>query len=149
MAAVAVALALPGCGSQAPAAPQPTAATTAEAHPVRASACSSQLSGFLDQLEHLRRSLVIGVSYEQYVSELGTVRRAYEQIPFGKLDLACASGPAGSAERSFDGYLAAANAWGDCVSESGCETAALEPELRRKWRVAARHLADAQRSRAR
>jgi hypothetical protein len=158
-AAIALALALPGCGSQAPAAPQPTDATTAGAtestpggiaesasrgKPASPSpACSSHLTGFLDQLEHLRRSLVVGVSYEQYVSELGTVRRSYEQVPVGKLDLACVSGPANSAEQSFDTYLAAANTWGDCVSEAGCETSALEPKLRRRWQLAAQFLAEA------
>ncbi len=89
---------------------------------------------------------MIGVSYEQYVSELGTVRSSYERLPVDKLDLACASGPASSVEESFDGYLAAANAWGNCVSDRGCETSALEPELRRKWRLAAKQLAEAEKA---
>jgi hypothetical protein len=150
-----LALALPACGSQAPAAPEPGAATTTlssgettpKTRPTAApTACARGLTGFVEQLEHLRRSLVIGVSYEQYVSELGTVRKSYERVPVGKLDLPCVSGPATSAEESFDGYLAAANAWGDCVSESGCETASLEPKLQRKWLVAAKLLAEARRA---
>jgi hypothetical protein len=152
LAGLALGLALPACGSQAPAAPEPSAETTTlssgeptlKTKPTTApTACARGLAGLLEQLEHLRRSLVIGVSYEQYVSELGTVRKSYEQVPVGKLDLACVSGPATSAEESFDGYLAAANAWGDCVSESGCETASLEPKLQHKWRVSAKLLANA------
>jgi hypothetical protein len=155
-AGLALALALPACGSQAPAAPEPTDATTtissAEPPPrdksnsAAPTACASGLTGFLEGLEHLRRSLVIGVSYEQYVSELDTIRNSYARVPVAKLDLACVSGPATSAENSFDGYLAAANAWGDCVSEAGCETAALEPKLQRKWRLAAKQLAEAKRA---
>jgi len=146
-------LALPACGSQAPAAPDPTDATltapSAEPPPnsspaAAATPCAHGLSAFVEGLEHLRRSLVIGVSYEQYVAELATVRKTYQQVPVGKLDLACVSGPASSAERSFDGYLAAANTWGECVSEAGCETASLEPKLQRKWRAAAKELAAAQ-----
>ncbi|MGD9736164.1 MAG: hypothetical protein AB7V58_11250 [Solirubrobacterales bacterium] len=154
-AALALALALPACGGEAPAAPQPTDATLtapsaeppAGAKPaaIAATPCARALGGFLDQLEHLRRSLVIGVSYEQYVAELGTVRAAYRRVPVGELDLACVAGPASAAERSFDGYLAAANAWGECVSEAGCETATLEPRLQREWRAAARQLAAARR----
>jgi hypothetical protein len=106
--------------------------------------CSSQLGGFLDDLDGLRKSLVIGVSYEQYVAELGTLRRSYEKLPVDRFDFACLSGPATSAEESFDGYLAAANTWGDCVSEEGCETAALEPRLQREWHAAARLLRHAQ-----
>jgi hypothetical protein len=103
-------------------------------------ACSSALGGFLSELDHLRKSLVIGVSYEQYVAELATVRRSYAKVPVDSLDFACLSGPATAAEDSFDGYLAAANVWGDCVSEEGCETASLEPRLQREWRSAAEHL---------
>ena len=150
-----MALALPACGSQAPASPEPSAARTTLSsgetipgtQPTAApTACARGLTGLVEQLEHLRRSLVIGVSYEQYVSELGTVRRSYERVPVGKLDLACVSGPATSAEESFDGYLAAANDWGDCVSQSGCETASLEPKLQRRWLVAAKLLAEARRA---
>lgn len=86
---------------------------------------------------------MIGVSYEQYVAELATVRKTYQRLPVAELDLACISAPATSAERSFDGYLAAANTWGDCVSKPGCETSALEPKLQRKWRAAAAQLAAA------
>jgi hypothetical protein len=152
IAGLALALALPACGSQSSAAPKSTETKTSVAsggpsskpHQAPAStACASGLSAFLEQLEHLRRSLVIGVSYEQYVSELGTVRKSYQRVPVGTLDLACVSGPATSAEQSFDGYLAAANTWGDCVSESDCETTALEPKLQRKWRAAAKRLAEA------
>jgi hypothetical protein len=108
--------------------------------------CAAHLGGFVAALEHLRRSLAIGVSYEQYVSELATVRRSYEQVPVGKLDLACVAGAAKGAEESFDGYLAAANTWGDCVSEAGCETAELEPKLQHEWQAAAKRLTTAKHS---
>ncbi|MBS1880797.1 MAG: hypothetical protein JST31_14900, partial [Actinobacteria bacterium] len=149
LAGVGLALALPACGANSAAAPEPSTATSAagggaepapKSKPDPAPSCSNELTGFLEQLEHLRRSLVIGVSYEQYVAELGTVRKSYQGIPVAELDLACVSGPATSAENSFDGYLAAANTWGECVSESGCETAALEPKLQRRWRLAAKQL---------
>jgi len=149
-------LALPACGSESSAAPETSTATTIESRgekkvespppretKARSSACAGHLNGFLDQLEHLRRNLAIGVSYEQYVAELGTVRRSYEAVPVADLDLACLSGAAASAESAFDGYLAAANTWGDCVSDAGCETAALEPELQHLWRLAANQLAAA------
>ncbi len=160
VAGLALALALPACGSQSSAAPEPTTTQSARSAPPAAHApaktgagrpaargasatCTGGLDGFLAELEHLRRSLAIGVSYEQYVAELGTVRKSYQQVPVAELDLACVSGPAASAEESFDGYLAAANTWGDCVSEAGCETAALEPRLQREWRAAAKRLAAA------
>jgi hypothetical protein len=119
---------------------------TTKAPAKAAPSCSSQLDPFLGQLDDLRKSLVIGVSYEQYVAELETVRRSYAKLPVDKLDFACLSGAAAGAEESFDSYLAAANTWGDCVSESGCETATLEPRLQREWHAAAKQLRAAQKS---
>jgi hypothetical protein len=158
-AALALALALPACGGgggeSTAAAPKPEQATVVapspktapiEARAATTSGCADGLDGFLGQLEHLRRSLAIGVTYEQYIAELGTVRRSYEKVPVVKLDLACVSGPANSAESSFDGYLAAANTWGECVSDAACETEALEPKLRHKWQTATDQLAAAQRT---
>jgi hypothetical protein len=119
---------------------------TTKAPTKAAPSCSSQLDPFLGQLNDLRRSLVVGVSYEQYVAELETVRRSYAKLPVDQLDFACLSGAAASAEESFDAYLAAANTWGDCVSEAGCETASLEPRLQREWHAAAAALRKAQKT---
>ncbi|HEY1854179.1 MAG TPA: hypothetical protein VGG40_06275, partial [Solirubrobacterales bacterium] len=152
LACLALTLALPACGSQSSTAAESTAAKTTVSSGEPAAApkpapggapCDGSLGDFVEELEHLRRNLVIGVSYEQYVSELGSLRKSYDQVPVGKLELSCIAGPATSAESSFDRYLAAANTWGDCVSEAGCETAALEPELRHQWRRAAKQLAAA------
>ena len=124
----------------------PSAEPPSQANPAATPAidCGDRLNALVAQLEHLRRSIAIGVSYEQYVAELETVRESYQRVPVGELGLACVSGPASSAERSFDGYLAAANTWGECVSEADCKTEVLEPKLQRKWRTAAGQLAAAQ-----
>ncbi len=111
---------------------------------IAAGACGPQLDEFLADLEGLRRNLVVGVSYEQYVSELGVLRKLYDRIPVEGMSLACLSGAADSAEQSFDGYLQAANTWGDCVADSECETAEVEPKLQHKWGLAAQQLKRAQ-----
>ncbi len=111
---------------------------------IDAGPCGPQLDQFLADLGGLRKNLVVGVSYEQYVSELGVLRKIYDRIPVDAMSFACLSGAAESAEQSFDGYLAAANTWGDCVSDSACETTEIEPKLQSRWKLSARQLKRAQ-----
>lgn len=108
------------------------------------SACQARLGDFVHSLDVLRRRLVVGLTYEQYVSEIEASRSAYEAVPVAKLDLGCLTDVGGPAESSFNVYIEAGNDWGDCVGTAGCEAATVEPTLQRKWRVAAKALAEAQ-----
>lgn len=152
----ALALAISGCGgdtaanagdtpvssAEKPAAarPQGTAAKTA---PV-ARRCSRQVGDFLDAMATLRERLVAGLSYEEYVGEIGVVRAVYDEVPVAKLTLACLAAAGTPGERAFGRYIAAANSWGECIDEEGCDAAAIEPVLQKQWRAASRHLDEAE-----
>ena len=143
------ALMLTACGSDTTAAQkQPHAGTPAphqgspDAKP--ASTCETRLSAFVGSLGRLRRRLVAGLTYEQYVSEIEAIRSAYKAVPIEKLDVACLTRAGGPAESSFNTYIDAGNDWGDCVGSPGCEATTVEPVLQRKWRLAAKALAEAQ-----
>jgi hypothetical protein len=105
--------------------------------------CETQLSGFLGGLQTLRRRLVAGVTYEQYVSEIEAIRSAYRAVPVEKLDVGCLTRAAGPAEASFNTYIDAGNDWGRCVGTPGCEATTVEPVLQRKWRLASKALSEA------
>ena len=77
--------------------------------------CQSQLAGFLGSMDRLRDALVVGVTYKQYVAELKAVRGAYERLPVKRLGFACIGDAGDPAERGFNEYIVAGNAWGDCV----------------------------------
>lgn len=150
MLAALLALALAGCGSGggATARSLATPATAAKGrHPGEAPrptpSCETQLDGFVGTLGTLRRRLVAGLTYEQYVSEIEAIRSAYRDVPVEKLDVECLSRAGGPAESSFNTYIDAGNDWGGCVGTSGCEAGTIEPTLQRKWRTAAKALSEA------
>ncbi|HEX2393333.1 MAG TPA: hypothetical protein VHI77_10500 [Solirubrobacterales bacterium] len=149
-----LALALAGCGSgtmtesatvsqQAPRAGTPGPHEgSPNARP--ASTCETELSAFLGTLGRLRRRLVAGLTYEQYVSEIEAIRSAYGAVPLKELDVGCLTAAGGPAEASFNTYIEAGNDWGRCVGAPGCEAVTVEPVLQRKWRAAAKALSEAQ-----
>jgi hypothetical protein len=160
LAALALALALASCGGGSPSATAqaktesqstPTGRSPAELaeqrpRPVAANArCESQVGGFIGAMNRLRRNLLVGLSYEQYVAEMRAVRRAYAAIPTDRVALGCLRAAGTPAERGLNEYIAAANTWSDCVEVPGCEAASIEGQLQGQWRVAAGYLSKAQR----
>jgi hypothetical protein len=106
--------------------------------------CRSQLGSFVGSMDGLRRRLAVGVTYDQYVAEVRGIRSTYEEIPTAKLQIDCLTLVATPGEKAFNRYIEGANDWGECVSELGCDTAAVEPVLQRRWRIASHFLSEAQ-----
>jgi len=138
---------LPGCGgggatSVTSTATSPTQAQ-AQAKTASRAPCPSQVDAFVRSLDELRKQLAVGLSYDQYTARVKTLGASYGKLPIERLDLAClaASGTAG--ERSFNKYVDAANAWGECLADASCDTATIEPVLQRKWRLASHSLSEA------
>jgi hypothetical protein len=116
----------------------------AKKHRARAgSLCQSQLGGFVGSMDSLRRRLAVGVTYDQYVNEVHAIRSTYDRIPTGEVEIDCLGAVGTPAEKAFNRYIEAANDWGECVSELGCESGTVEPVLQRRWRIAAHLLAEA------
>lgn len=105
--------------------------------------CQSQLGSFVGSMDGLRRRLAVGVTYDQYVAEVRGIRSTYGEIPFERLQFDCLAGVGTPSEKAFNRYIEAANDWGECVSEVGCDTATIEPVLQRRWRVASHFLSEA------
>jgi hypothetical protein len=104
-----------------------------------------QLRGFVGSMSALRDRLARGLSYDDYLREVQSVHPLYRDIDAGKLTLGCLLTAGGPAERAFNLYIDAANTWGDCLATVSCNTRSIEPRLQRKWALAARRLAVAQR----
>ena len=114
-----------------------------------AGGCRTRTAPLLAAMEELRRSLVAGLDYRAYLKQMRVLRAAYEALPVERLPLACLERVAAPAERALNRYIAALNLWGDCVEEPGCQAAAVEVPLQRRWRQAARELAEARRPQSR
>jgi hypothetical protein len=144
--AVALALLASGCGEDGTARPesataQPPASAKAgtEAHRTAAAGCPGRLDAFLDSLDALRRELVVGLSYDDYVERVKDLRASHRAIPVRRLTIDClATGTPG--ERALNEHIDAANAWGECLADASCTTATIEPVLQRRWRNASRFL---------
>lgn len=156
--AVALALALSACGGDGPAAatgegPASTGqADTADTQRQPAAAavstvpCRVQLNDFLTAMEALRRKLEVGLSYDRYRAEVARVRATYDSLPAERLALGCLIGAGAPAEQAFNRYIAAANAWGECLAEPGCRASSVEGQLQDEWEVASHFLAAARRA---
>lgn len=107
--------------------------------------CQSQLGGFLGSMDSLRRRLAVGVTYDQYLNEIHGIRSTYREVPAEELRIDCVDAVAVPAEKAFNRYIQAANAWGECVSELGCGSAEIEPVLQQRWRAGSHFLSEAQR----
>jgi hypothetical protein len=140
-------LALPACGGGDTASGRDTEERSrpSAAPGTAVRACQGQVGGFLGSMDSLRRRLAVGVAYEQYVDELEGVRSAYRRIPTKELQVACLTEVGTPAEQGFNQYIDAANDWAECIGEAGCDSAAVEPVLQRKWRVASGFLSEAHR----
>jgi hypothetical protein len=145
-----LALMLSACGEDGTsAAEKPASAmstsTTAPAPSVAPAASScGQLRGFVGSMAKLRDQLARGLSYDDYLREVQGVRSIYAEIDAGKLSVGCLLASGGPAERAFNLYIDATNTWGDCLATASCNTRSIEPELQRKWALAAHQLTVAQ-----
>lgn len=146
-------LVLPGCGDNTSArAGDPTISTPAAAKaPAKAAAsptnarCQKQVGEFLEAMDALRERLVNGLSYEEYAEEVDAIRARYDEVPVDRLAVGCLIGSGTPGERAFSKYIDAANSWGECIGESGCDAPTVEPVLQQQWRVAAHFLDEANR----
>jgi hypothetical protein len=147
--AAALTLALSACGGDSPEATANAGTPTVEKTPEPAAAttggsCANQVGTFLDSMAALRTSLVAGLSYEQYVGEVQSIRGVYHRVPVDELALGCLKAAGTPGESGLNKYIEAGDAWTECVETPGCESATVEPALQSRWRQASKLLSKAQ-----
>ena len=92
----------------------------------------------------MRHQLAVGLSYDQYAARVKSLRHGYDALPIDRLTIACLRTTGTPAEAALNKYVDAANTWGECLADASCTTAAIEPVLQRKWRIASHLLSEAQ-----
>lgn len=149
-----LALVLSACGedgttaadrSASPTNPTVTQTTHPHAKAVPTHTSCRRLRPFLGSMAKLRDDLARGLDYRDYLREVQGVRSVYARVDAGALTAGCLFASGGPAERALNLYIDATNTWGDCLATVSCSTRSIEPKLRRKWALAARRLAFAQR----
>jgi hypothetical protein len=145
-----LALILSACGEDGTKAAERTASTTdansaPSPHPTTPRGSCHHLRPFLGSMVKLRDDLARGLSYDEYLREVQSVRSVYARIDADKLTAGCLLTVGGPAERALNVYVDATNTWGDCLATVSCNTRTVEPRLQRKWALAAHQLTSAQR----
>lgn len=152
--AVALATALSSCGGDSPEATANAKTTTVAAAPdpgpgrpksTASNPCVAQLDGFLKAMDTLRRNLVAGLAYEQYVAEVKKVMAAYDAVPADEMTLGCVQAAGTPGEKALNRYIAASNTWTECVEVPSCEAVTVEAPLQDEWRLASKYLSKAER----
>jgi hypothetical protein len=151
--ALALTLALSSCGDDGSTAASGSASTGSTASPPSATkspsaprrGCRRELGSFVASLAALRDDLARGLSYDDYLARVRGTRTVYAKVRPRQVAAGCLVVSGGPAERAFNLYIGAANAWGDCLATVTCDTRSIEPRLQRKWALAEKRLAIAQR----
>jgi hypothetical protein len=142
--ALGLALMLSACGEDGTtAANQPAKTTSSTPRPSAAAPAPSscrQLRPFVGSMAKLRDALARGLSYDDYLRQVQSVRSIYARVDASKLSAGCLLTTGGPAERTLNLYIDATNTWGDCLATVSCSTRSIEPKLQRKWALAARRL---------
>lgn len=103
------------------------------------------VDAFAAGLEKLRHRLVAGLTYAEYVAAVKRLRVSYGAISVDRLSPSCLIATGTPAERAFDVYVEAANTWGECLSEPGCDAGQVEAPLQAEWKTASRQLDEVRR----
>lgn len=133
-----------GAASGGSTAPAPAAAKSGRASADPHRSCRRELGPFVASLAALRDDLARGLSYDDYLARVRGTRAVYADVRPLQVPAGCLVVSGGPAERAFNLYIDAANAWGDCLATVTCSTRSIEPRLQRQWARAENHLALAQ-----
>jgi hypothetical protein len=143
-----LALMLSGCGEDGTSAADEPASTARtrpapSSHVATKSNSCRRLGPLVGSMVRLRDDLVRGLSYDDYLREVQSVRSVYARLDADKLTAGCLLAAGGPAERALNLYIDATNTWGDCLATVSCSTGSIEPKLQRKWALAAHQLTTA------
>lgn len=135
-----------GAASNGPTASAPATTKGAGAIAKSRRSCRHELAPFVASLAALRDDLARGLSYDDYLARVRGTRAVYAKVQPKRVPTSCLVVSGGPAERAFNLYIDAANAWGDCLATVTCDTRSIEPRLQRRWALAEKRLALAQRA---
>lgn len=141
---MAVSLTSCGDGDTAASGKEPGAQSKGKATAAPTAGCGRPLRRFVGRLDALRDAVAVGVTYDSYLAAVRALRAGYDRLPVGRLAVGCLLAVGDPAERSLNAYSEAANTWGNCLADTACRIASIEPTLRRTWERASARLSAAQ-----
>jgi len=95
--------------------------------------CRKQTDGLMKKLQELDSRLSVGLTYQEFSTQVGNARVAYDQVPTGRLALDCLTGVAVHLEDAMNSYAKSESLWSNCIDDFSCDTDSIEPDLQAKW----------------
>jgi hypothetical protein len=106
--------------------------------------CVQELRGFMRKLGDLDAQLQVGLSYSEHSDAIQETAIAYNRIAFDNLELDCLHKVGLSAEKAYRKFAQADSVWNDCISDFGCDSDSIDPELQNHWQSGSKMLDEAQ-----
>jgi hypothetical protein len=98
-----------------------------------AAECRQQTSGLMTKLQELDSRLSVGLVYQEYSTQVGDARVAYDRTPVRAFSPKCVTKVAVHLEDAMNAYIMADDAWNDCITDFDCDNDSIQPELQAKW----------------
>lgn len=105
----------------------------AEKAAAKAAKCRQQTAALMKALEELDSRLSVGLVYQDYSTQVGDARVAYDRVPIGALGPDCLSKVAVHLEDAMNAYAKADSTWNDCITDFNCDNDSIKPELQARW----------------
>jgi tetratricopeptide (TPR) repeat protein len=100
---------------------------------VEADECAASMKDFRDAIKELDGRLDIGLSYDEYSTQVGDVSAAYSQSDFDAGGFDCISRVGLPLEEALNAYRKAYQAWNKCFEDYACEVDSIDPQLQKHW----------------
>jgi hypothetical protein len=96
--------------------------------------CANSTSQLVGALVDLHARLGVGLSYSEYLAEVGETNVIYKRADVGSLNnWKCLNSVALPAERALNLHIRAASEWSDCVDNYGCDFDQIDPTMQQLW----------------
>ena len=95
--------------------------------------CRQQTGGLMRSLQELDSRLSVGLVYQEYSTQVGDARVAYDRVSIGALDPECLTEVAIHLESAMNAYVKADNIWNNCITDLYCDNDSIKPDLQAKW----------------
>jgi hypothetical protein len=101
--------------------------------------CDSSMGDFRSEIKELDGRLDVGLTYDEYGTQVGDVSAAYSQSDFGD-NLDCLSRVGFPLESALNQYRKAFQIWDECFQDIDCDPDSVTSELQSHWSKASNQI---------
>lgn len=107
--------------------------------------CKQAMGTLRREVQELDGRIEIGLSFQEYQTQVGDVSAVYRQGEFEDAGFDCLQAVGLPLERALRQHERAYDKWGECIEDFDCDIDAIDPELQDHWLKAQQSLDEANR----